>query len=95
MFKTFAEIDPYVVIDQASDRQKYIDQGQSLNLMIDPTISTKEVNALYLHAWKSGIKTLYYQHSMNAAQQFGRKKLQENKKNNVVEDPNICISCQA
>lgn len=95
VFKTFAEIDPYVVIDQASDRQKYIDQGQSLNLMIDPTISTKEVNALYLHAWKSGIKTLYYQHSMNAAQQFGRKKLQENKKNNVVEDPNICISCQA
>jgi ribonucleoside-diphosphate reductase alpha chain len=95
VFRTFAEIDPYMVIDQAAGRQRYIDQGQSLNLMIDPMLPTKEVNALYLHAWKSGIKTLYYQHSMNAAQQFGRKKLQENKRIATVSEPNVCISCQA
>lgn len=95
VFRTFAEIDPYMVIDQAADRQRFIDQGQSLNLMIDPTLSTKEVNALHLHAWKSGIKTLYYQHSMNAAQQFGRKKLQENKKNIITVEQNMCVSCEA
>lgn len=39
--------------------------------MIDPTMPTKESNALHLYAWEERIKTLYYQHSMNAAQQFG------------------------
>lgn len=99
VFKTFAEIDQKVVIEQAAERQKYIDQGQSLNLMIDPSIPAKEVNALYLHAWKRGIKTFYYQHSMNAAQQFGRKKLKEvslkQKEVDQVENANVCISCEA
>ncbi len=99
VFKTFAEIDQRIVIEQAAERQKYIDQGQSLNLMIDPSIPAKEINALYLHAWKRGIKTFYYQHSMNAAQQFGRKKLKEvNLKQKEVEqneNANVCISCEA
>jgi ribonucleoside-diphosphate reductase alpha chain len=97
VFRTFSEIDQKVVIEQAAERQKYIDQGQSLNLMIDPEISTKDVNALYIHAWKLGIKTLYYQHSMNAAQQFGRKKMQENKKQGTVihTSENVCTSCEA
>jgi ribonucleoside-diphosphate reductase alpha chain len=77
IFKTFAEIDQYTIIDQAADRQKYIDQGQSLNLMINPLTSPKDVNALYIHAWKRGIKTLYYQHSMNAAQILNRRKVCE------------------
>ncbi len=93
VFRTFFEIDQRAIIDQASDRQKYIDQAQSLNLMIDPMMPTKDLNALYLYAWEKEIKTLYYQHSMNAAQQFGRKKLQEvaMKKKNA---ENICISCE-
>ncbi len=99
IFKTFAEFDQKVIIEQAAERQKYIDQGQSLNLMIDPSTPAKEVNALYLHAWKRGIKTFYYQHSMNAAQQFGRKKLKEvNLKQKEVdqdEPKNVCISCEA
>ncbi len=99
VFKTFAEIDQKIVIKQAAERQKYIDQGQSLNLMIDPQAPVKDVNALYLHAWKLGIKTFYYQHSMNAAQQFGRKKLQEasQKHGEVASDENlkVCISCES
>lgn len=104
VFKTFSEIDQEVVIDQAAARQKFIDQGQSLNLMVTPDMPVKEINALYIQAWKKGIKTLYYQHSMNAAQQFGRKKLKEvntdQKKNDEVEviydaDGNICVSCEA
>ncbi len=99
VFRTFSEIDQKVIIEQAADRQKYIDQAQSLNLMIDPSIATKDLNALYLHAWEKGVKTLYYQHSINAAQQFGRKKLQENesKKPKVVfvAEDNVCIGCEA
>lgn len=73
VFKTFSEIDQMAIIYQAADRQKCIDQSQSLNVMISPQTPAKEINYLYLQAWKLGIKTLYYQHSMNAAQQFSKK----------------------
>jgi ribonucleoside-diphosphate reductase alpha chain len=76
VFKTFAEISPKEILIQASARQKYIDQAQSLNLMIHPSIATKDVNALLIDAWKMGIKTLYYQISINAAQNFSRQLLE-------------------
>ena len=72
VFKTFAEISPKEIVIQAAQRQKYIDQGQSLNLMIHPSIPTKDVNALIVEAWKLGVKGLYYQISVNAAQSFAR-----------------------
>lgn len=82
VFKTFAEINQYEIINQASIRQKYIDQGQSLNIMINPGTTTgKEMNELYIYAWENGIKTMYYQHSTNAAQQFYRS--------------SICLACEA
>src|SRR5699024_467867 len=74
VFKTFSEIDQYVIIDQASIRQQFIDQSQSLNLMINPKVSAKEINDLHLFAWRNGVKTLYYQNSTNAAQQFNKNK---------------------
>ncbi len=77
VFRTFAELDQTTVIDQAAARQKYIDQGQSLNVMILPETPVKDINQLYIHAWKQGIKALYYQHSANAAQAMVRKKLAE------------------
>ena len=70
------------VIKQAADRQVYIDQGQSLNIMVEPATPVKDINQLYIQAWKQGVKSLYYQHSMNAAQQMVRKKLAENSKEN-------------
>lgn len=72
VFRTFIEISQMEIIIQASSRQKYIDQGQSLNLMIHPSVPTKEVNALILKAHELGIKTLYYQLGQNASQQFIR-----------------------
>jgi ribonucleoside-diphosphate reductase alpha chain len=72
VFKTFGEISQKEVIIQAAQRQKYIDQSQSLNLMIHPSIPTKDVNALMIEAWRLGIKSLYYQYSVNAAQAFSR-----------------------
>lgn len=84
VFKTFHEIDQKIIVEQAAARQSFIDQGQSLNLAINPNTPVKEINALYMYAWKIGIKTLYYQHSTNAAQQFGRLKDLQN-----------CQSCQS
>ena len=81
VFRTFAEIDQSVLIEQAAVRQHYIDQGQSLNITVPPNMPVKEVNQLYLQAWKQGIKSLYYQHSKNAAQQLNSDKL--------------CVSCEA
>ena len=74
VFKTYAEIDQMDIIYQAANRQNYIDQGQSINIMVHPDMSAKEVNKLYVTAWKLGLKSLYYQHSMNAAQKFKQKK---------------------
>jgi ribonucleoside-diphosphate reductase alpha chain len=73
VFKTFAEIPQMAIINQAAQRQKYIDQAQSLNVSIDPSeVSVKEINQLYIAAWKKGVKSLYYQNSVNAAQKFSR-----------------------
>ncbi|OGG65613.1 ribonucleoside-diphosphate reductase, alpha chain [Candidatus Kaiserbacteria bacterium RIFCSPLOWO2_02_FULL_45_11b] len=80
IYRTFAEIDQAVVIKQAADRQPHIDQGQSLNIMVEPATPVKDINQLYINAWKQGVKSLYYQHSMNAAQQMVRKKLASNAK---------------
>ena len=74
VFKTYAEINQMDIIYQAANRQNYIDQGQSVNLMIHPDMSAKEINKLYITAWKLGLKSLYYQHSMNAAQKFKQNK---------------------
>lgn len=81
VFKTFPEINQYEIINQASVRQKYIDQSQSLNIMINPNTTAKELNELYLYAWQNGIKSLYYQHSTNAAQKFYQS--------------SVCLACEA
>ena len=45
--------------------------------MVMPETPVKQINQLYLEAWKQGVKALYYQHSANAAQAMVRKKLAE------------------
>ncbi|RZP11841.1 MAG: ribonucleoside-diphosphate reductase subunit alpha [Flavobacteriales bacterium] len=74
VFKTYSEIDQLAIIYQAANRQNHLDQGQSLNIIIHPDTSTKEINKVHITAWKLGLKSLYYQHSMNAAQKFKQKK---------------------
>ena len=75
VFKTFSELNPEAIINQAATRGKYIDQAQSINLMLDPDTPVKEINALYLLAWKLGVKSLYYSFSMSAAQSLTRKQV--------------------
>ena len=72
VFKTFGEISQKEIVIQAAQRQKFIDQGQSLNLMIPPNAKPKEVNELMIFAWEQGIKGLYYQRSSNPSQELAR-----------------------
>ena len=62
------------IIYQAASRQEYVDQGQSVNIMVHPDMPIKDINKIYVTAWKLGLKSLYYQHSMNAAQSLSRRK---------------------
>jgi len=82
VFKTFGEISQKEVVIQAAQRQKYIDQSQSLNIMIPPNTKPKDVNELMVFAWEQGVKSLYYQRSANPAQELAR---------NIMN----CASCQA
>lgn len=82
VFKTFKEISQMEIVQQASIRQKYIDQAQSLNLNIPSNLPVKEVNKLMIEAWKLGVKTLYYQRSQSVSKEFI---------SNIV----TCSSCEA
>ena len=72
VFKTFGEISQKEIVIQASQRQKYIDQGQSLNVMISPKCPPKEVSELLIFGWEQGIKSFYYQRSANPSQELAR-----------------------
>lgn len=82
VFKTFGELSQMEIIIQAATRQKYIDQSQSLNLMVHPDTPIKDVNQLMISAWEMGVKTLYYQRGTNPAQELARNLL-------------TCSSCEA
>lgn len=83
VFKTFGEINQLTIIQQAAQRQQFIDQGQSLNITVHPDTPTKDINQLYLTAAELGIKALYYQFNTSAAQTFNRSLLTD------------CVSCSA
>jgi len=65
LFRTAWELPQRALIDMAAARGPFIDQSQSLNLFLAaPTIG--KVSSMYLHAWKSGLKTTYYLRSRPA-----------------------------
>lgn len=72
VFKTFEEISQKEIVIQAAQRQKYIDQGQSLNVMVPHDAKPKEVNELLIFGWEQGIKGFYYQRSSNPAVKLAR-----------------------
>jgi len=63
LYKTSWEIDQTILVQQAIDRQPFIDQGQSLNLYLED-ISPAKFNKLMSQAWRGGLKTgKYYLHT--------------------------------
>ncbi|MBD9544232.1 ribonucleoside-diphosphate reductase subunit alpha [Ensifer sp. ENS04] len=82
VFKTFSETDQNVVIEQAAARQRFIDQGQSLNLKLAPTTTPRDQAALVKKAHAMGLKSLYYQESTNPSQALARENAS-------------CVACEA
>jgi len=60
VFRTGYEMNMREIVQQAADRQPFIDQAQSLNLFFSTPVSGKYLNEVHMQAWKSGVKSLYY-----------------------------------
>ena len=91
IFLTAREIDQFSIIQQASQRQAFIDQGQSLNLFFSlPRNKTeslnvmKYINEVHLEAWKLGVKSLYY---LKTGSPIKGSKI-------VVSKEESCLSCE-
>lgn len=81
VFKTFSEISQKEIIIQASIRQKFIDQGQSLNIKVSKEASAKDISDLMIFAWEMGIKGLYYQRGFSPTKE-------------LIQSINTCTSCE-
>jgi ribonucleoside-diphosphate reductase alpha chain len=99
VFKTSMEIDQRWIIEHAADRQKYIDQAQSLNVFFRPDSDIKYIHAVHFLAWKLGLKTLYYCRSEKLAKadkvskRIERQVIQEIDLK-AVADGDVCLACE-
>jgi ribonucleoside-diphosphate reductase alpha chain len=99
VFKTAMEIDQRWIIEHAADRQKYIDQAQSLNVFFRPDSDIKYIHAVHFLAWKLGLKTLYYCRSEKLAKADKvSKKIERNIIQEIdllaVADGDVCLACE-
>lgn len=99
VFKTAMEIDQRWIIEHAADRQKYIDQSQSLNLFFRPDVNIKYLHAIHFMAWVMGLKTLYYCRSEKlgkadrVANKIERQVIKELDFQAII-DGETCLSCE-
>lgn len=100
VYKTAVEVDQMWAVEHVADRQRYIDQGQSFNIFIQPDISIKKLHAIHFSAWKKGVKTMYYVRSEKLAntekvsQKIKRERLDEEiDLKAIIRDEN-CIACE-
>jgi ribonucleoside-diphosphate reductase alpha chain len=91
IFLTARETDQFELVKQASDRQPYVCQGQSLNLFVDPESSPEYLFKLHLSAWKGGLKSLYYLKSSSLL--VKRKKLETVTKTAKIITKETCPYC--
>ena len=100
VFKTAMEIDQRWLIELASDRQKYIDQGQSVNLFFPATVSIKYLHGVHFLAWKSGLKSLYYLRSEKVKKadkvgaQIKRQKIEDEIDLKQIAEGETCLACE-
>ena len=99
VFKTSMELDQRWIVELAADRQKYIDQSQSLNLFFRPDANIKYVHAMHFMAWKKGVKTLYYCRSEKigkadkVSKKIEREVIKELDMTQIAQG-NDCIACE-
>jgi len=78
------DLDQNVLIKAAAIRQKWIDQGQSLNVFMTlDKASGKALNDIYMNAWKLGVKSTYYLRSQSPEE-----------KSDIADRSFECLSCQ-
>lgn len=99
VFKTAMEIDQRWVVELAADRQRYIDQTQSVNLFFRPDVHIKYLHAIHFMAWKHKLPTLYYCRSDSlkkadkVSRQIERQIIEEISLNDLINGDD-CIACQ-
>jgi ribonucleoside-diphosphate reductase alpha chain len=100
VFKTAQELDQNWVVQHAADRQKFICQGQSVNLFFPAGAEKAYVNKVHLKAWKEGLKGLYYlrteakSRAENVSEKVERVALQDDMRT-LVYGKNNCPFCAA
>lgn len=100
IYKTSMEIDQRWIIEHAADRQKFIDQAQSLNLFFRPDVNVKYLHAVHYLAWKQGLKTLYYCRSEKlgkadkVSKRIEREVIKEINMDSLVNDDDTCVACE-
>jgi ribonucleoside-diphosphate reductase alpha chain len=60
VFLTARELNQHAIVKLAVQRQKWVDQSQSVNLFFANNSSPKYIHEVHISAWKNGLKTLYY-----------------------------------
>jgi ribonucleoside-diphosphate reductase alpha chain len=99
VFKTAQELDQNWVVQHSADRQKYICQGQSVNLFFPAGAPKSYVNKVHIKAWKEGLKGLYYlrteakSRAENVSEKVERVALQDDTRTIVYGKQN-CPFCQ-
>ena len=94
VFKTAFELDQRWIVDHAGDRQKFICQGQSVNLFFPAGTKKSYVNSVHLRAWKKNLKGLYYlRTNSGASAEKVSQKVEQNKLQDFY-DSDDCLSCQ-
>ena len=91
VFKTAFEINQEWVVDHAADRQKYICQGQSVNLFFPSGTFKSFANAVHIRAFKRGLKGLYYFRTSAGVE---ADKVGMAVERSALKDAEECISCQ-
>lgn len=96
VFKTAFEIDQNWVVAHAADRQKFVCQGQSVNLFFPAGASRSYVNQVHLKAWKEKLKGLYYLRT-NAGVTADKVSYKVERKplaDYVSKEGDDCVACQ-
>jgi ribonucleoside-diphosphate reductase alpha chain len=103
VFKTAIEINQNAIVSQGADRQKFLCQGQSLNVFFPAGASKADLHKVHYNAWKLGCKGLYYlrTETSNKAENVSTKVVREALKDYETQammdyqgDESECVSCQ-
>jgi ribonucleoside-diphosphate reductase alpha chain len=100
VYKTAIELDQRWIIEHAVDRQRYIDQAQSVNLFFAPDTNVKYLHAAHFMAWKGKLKSLYYCRSakIRKADKVGmkivRKRIEDEINLQQITEGSSCLSCE-